>query len=426
MFKTSRFILVAIQTVFGLLNMILIVRLFGTGNQADAYFLGTSTVAALTLIELLPVEQFLIFYTESRMLGAGVARQFLGASITLAVFTGVCLSLAASLLTYPLLFLFAEQLGGDRIADAAQVLICLAGVLLTFPLNFVLRGALNAAGHFSIPIVISLLPTLSTFLALLLIFSGLHGCGVGAVALAASIGACIQALSQASLVVRLGLVSRLYLPNSELLPLIKNSIAMRFSHNLHNLLITLVINNVLSSYGTGIISAFYYAKQAVGSISSVVLSVPQNVFMTRVSNLWIAKDILSIDNHVRHFVKVVVPIFLVLCILGYYAIPVLLPGIGSNSKVLRINLVANFFAIIAIWQFIIAIEFPYVVISTCAKDAKVFFFTNLEFVIVFIVLVFTLKSLWSALTIPACGALSQLLSFFWYKRRAQYHKLTIA
>ena len=58
--------LAGLQVFFILINSVLLIQVFGVSANSDAYLLALSTFAALQLIQLMTVEQFMYFYSEIR------------------------------------------------------------------------------------------------------------------------------------------------------------------------------------------------------------------------------------------------------------------------------------------------------------------------------------------------------------------------
>src|SRR6185369_13884104 len=114
MFKLKYNAIALYQVLIGLLSSVMMVRVFGVSEQADAYLIACSIIASLQLIQIMFVEQFMFFYNDLKVQSCENARNFYNAAISISLLTGVLFCIVFFLSTTPLIKLFAFGIDGER------------------------------------------------------------------------------------------------------------------------------------------------------------------------------------------------------------------------------------------------------------------------------------------------------------------------
>ena len=89
MFNFRYNLLAIIQVFLALINSVLLIRLFGVSYQSDSYLMAVAIIAALQLLQLMMVEQFMYFYHDLKVKSVMEAHNFYRASITFGMIVGV-------------------------------------------------------------------------------------------------------------------------------------------------------------------------------------------------------------------------------------------------------------------------------------------------------------------------------------------------
>ena len=105
---------------------------------------------------------------------------------------------------------------------------------------------------------------------------------------------------------------------------IKNSLSMKFGHNIHNILYVPITNNILALLPIGFASYFYYAQMIVVGINAIVMGPQNRVLLSNVSSLWSEKKLDSITQLIKRYLKLFVPLFIVFLSVTYFLIPTIL------------------------------------------------------------------------------------------------------
>ena len=64
MFKLKYNFLVITQIILGIVNYVLLLRVFGVSIQSDAYLLATSSLTVLVNLVIFPIGQFIHYYND--------------------------------------------------------------------------------------------------------------------------------------------------------------------------------------------------------------------------------------------------------------------------------------------------------------------------------------------------------------------------
>jgi peptidoglycan biosynthesis protein MviN/MurJ (putative lipid II flippase) len=403
-------ILAGIQVLIGLINTMLIAYTLGVTSNADAYLLVMSITQAASLLTVLLVEQIVVFYSEAMEKCKGSAPLLAGNAIVVSVIAGGIF--ATSMSIFPCIWIIAfASMAKPEISSLTLVLLPITAVaVLGQALCNVFNGILNVHKIYGLPYAISMIPSITTSIGLLLL-TGYSEKSPLMLAYAFSIGVSIQVLSLVYLLVQNRVTIGWRGIHAETPRFIRNSLSMRFAHNMHQFFSILIINTFLSGSGQGAISLFQYARRAVSAVMMIATGPISNIYLAEVAKLISAKHGREIAKKIRGYHRAVIPLFLI----GSVAVVFLLPQI--IEIVMRQGLMEGDMAILKslcvallAWNLIIVIETPYVIVTVVSKRSMTLLAINSLFLFIFFISssLFTAKI--GALGLPMSGLLAQVFS----------------
>jgi O-antigen/teichoic acid export membrane protein len=142
-------VLAAIQIGIGLASTLLFIRLFGVSDETDAYFIATSAVLSLNLLQLLAVEQFIYFYTDAKARGHEYVERFFNSASSLAIACGIISGLIFYILRIPICRLFASGFAPEKLAQVVHYFQLLVLSTAVYPVSFINDSLINAEGKYS-------------------------------------------------------------------------------------------------------------------------------------------------------------------------------------------------------------------------------------------------------------------------------------
>jgi hypothetical protein len=398
------------QVALGLLNSLLLMKVFGVSGEADAYLIALSIATSLQYVQLMFVEQFLFFYHDLKIVDRQGAKEFYHTAVTFSLLSGVILFPLFVLAVHPLISLFAFGIDPERYLLLRKILnIMFLGVIVDSA-NVVNQRLLNAEMKFSIPYVLGSLQALLT--ALLLVYLIVTGqTGIELIAGARAAGACVACLAGFAVVGRMGFRFRLSLRHPSLIPFVKNSLAMRFGHNIQNFLVHPITNNILALLPSGFASIFYYAQRLHTVIGSVVVAPGYTVLQAKVSLQWAERNKAGIKSDIMRFLPSAAALFAIATTVVLFLIPVVLGLLGSRSMQPRdIRYIQSLFLALTPWSLVVLLESPFLSVSVASKKSIVFIATNSVFIVTYFSLSLLMAGQFGIYTIPAAMGIAQVLN----------------
>lgn len=397
------------NVILGLINSLLLIRVFGVSASADAYLIAANILAALQFIQLMFVEQFMFFYNDLRVVDKHNARTFYQSAVTFALLTGVVLYLLFVLAADPILRVFAFSLDLERFALLKQIYLIMVIGTVVDAASAVNQRLLNAEMRFSIPYLLSAIQTVFS-VALLGYLTYTHRANVELIAWGRAGGGWVACLAGFFVLGRLGFRPRLSLRHPALKPFIKNSISMRFGHNIHNVLISPITNNVLALLPGGLASIYYYAQRLHQVIGNVVVSPSYAVMHARVSSHWSAQNRAAISIDIRKFLLMGIALFVGATLIAYFCVPLLLPLVSSTIHPKDMVLIQQVFLALAPWYLLAVVESPFLSVSIASKNSLAFICTNSLFITVYFFLAGYLAKSMGIYAIPFSMAMAQTIN----------------
>lgn len=417
MFKFHYNILAALQVAFGLGNYFLLMKTFGVSPQTDAYLMGFAIMTSLQFLQMLLVEQYMYFYCEAKNAGDSNAHSFFCFGLTFSLLVGVLSSLLFEGFLPNVISLFAYGLDVYRLSLLSHILRILLISLAVYPVTYVLVKTMNAEMSFAFPYIVNIFPSSFVVLIQLYLLFVRHA-GIAWLAYAYVVGV-ISAVFAAVIFLRyrknIPFHVKFFHPLSR--KFICNSLTMRFGHNIHNFLFSPITSNFLAILPSGDASCFYYAQKIALVLFSVIVGPSHSVFLSKVALAFSGKHNLDVLVLMRKFFRVTIMAFS----LSVFAVYLGFPLASHFLAYLKItpkdfHQIKFLFLMLAIWQFIIVAEIPFVGVGMAAKDSAIFISTNALFILIYFLGCLAGFSRLGIYAIPTAAIVGQLLNFYFYTR----------
>ena len=411
MYKPAYFYLSFLNVATGLVVSLLIIKFFGALGDADAYFMGVAVVAAVHLLQLMMVDQFIYFYQERRAQSATLAARFAATVLMQCSLVSVGVALLLWQFGDSLLTLFAVGFDAARREATLGVLAILAWNCLMFPANFVIHRLLNTESKYSLTYFFELLTPLSA-LGVLVYFWVSDNAEIRLLAYARVAGLLLSLLLGIVTAWRLGFIRRAALFSASAFDCYRNSFTMRIGHNFHNFLFSPITNTVLSLLPQGSVAIYYYAERLAQIVSAVVAGPFQRVFQVEVGERWRKREPGSIVSMQRSYVLRVAALYSLATAATFLALPVLLDVVNAELVSARqVRILQWMYLAVAGWVGLIAIEFAFVSVGLAAKKSKLFFWVNLLFIVSYGALCLLSREKLGIFVVPLAAITAQAVSF---------------
>ena len=410
MFNVRYNVLAIYQVVLGLLNSLLLLKVFGVSSKSDAYLIGANVLGSLQFVHSICIEQFLFVYHDLKVMDRQSAKEFYHSAVSFSLLSGVFFYLLYVLAIDPLISLFAFGIDVERYQLLRKVLhIMFIGVVFD-SVNAVNQRLLQAEMKFSIPYVLNSLQALLTTLLLgYLVVTG--NTSIELIAGARTAGICVAFLAGLAVASRMGFPFRFRLRHPAFRSFVRNSITMAFGQNIRNFLINPITNNILALLPTGYASYFYYAQRLHTISNHVVIGPSYTVLNSRVSMHWAGKNLEGIKADIRKFLPPAVLTFTIITTFAVLLIPSAFRMIGSrNLSQQDIQYIQHLFLALAPWYLIGLIESPFISVSIASKRSMVFIATNSVFILTYFSLSTLMTPRFGIYTIPIAVAIAQLVN----------------
>lgn len=402
------------QVILGLLSSVLMLRVFGVTAKADSYLIACSIIASLQLIQIMFVEQFMVFYNDLKVGNRESAKEFYNTAVTFSLLSGALFYVVFALSVHPLIKLFAFGIDGERYLQLENILQILFIGIIMDAANVINQRLLNAEMRFALPAILNSLQSLLTVLLLAYLLVT-NTSSIELIAGARIAGTLITSLAGFAVVRRMGFPLRFRFHHPELKAFMKNSLAMRFGHNLHNFLFNPITSNILSSLPSGYASYFYYAQRLQQIVNSVVVGPSAAVFQSRISKFWSQQNIAEIKTNVRKYLPAVTLAFVCSSLLVYFFIPVALSLVASNHLAAKdMAYIQLLFLALSLWQLIVLMESPFVAVGVASKKSGIFIITNTIFIATYFIASFMLVKPVGIYAIPFGATIGQIVNLVFY------------
>jgi len=401
------------QVILGLVNYVFFIKIFGVSAFSDAYLLIGMIFAALHLIQLQFIEQFLVFYNDEKLKSKKNACEF----YQFAIFVALCLGGFSYMICFIgvdyILSLFTHNIDDNRLYLLHYLFGITAFELIVLPIFVLNQKLMNAEQFFSAPYILMIVPQCFLLMATGLIFVN-NMQAVDVLLYAKASGTLVATLVSLYIVTQLKISfsPKLYHPAG--MRFLRNSFSMRIGHNIHNFLFTPITTNILSNLPLGFASYFFYAYKMVNIINSIVVGPSLTVLYAKVSEAWSRENFLMCKKYMWKYSKVSVPLFGVASGVLYFLIPYVFPIINAELSAEAMLSIQQLFLGLAIWQLLIVIESGSVALHVTNKNSALFIVSNSLFIIVYSVVSYLLIDAHGLLALPIALVCSQAISLLIY------------
>lgn len=408
------------QVAVSAASILLLTRTFGVSSAADSFFVAFAIISASQLIQLMFFEQFMYFYNDVRASAPDTAAGLYRFAFTWAILVGLASFLVVSFAPDILVKIFAGGLDPSRFSAAREFLSFFSPYLLFYPVICVNERFLNAEKKFAWPYVMVSMPMGMMLLSqvwLLVSSSDNYSTIPTAYSAGAALGAVLGSRISFSLGARPGLL----FSHPSGWALLRNSIAIRMGHNIHNFLLPVVVNNFLSYMSSGAISSYNYAQKLVSALQLVSAGPSQKILASYISSAISGARRDEIPSLYRQYLKSASALFAGLGAVGVLLIPAVLGFIAGGIPEDSLYIIRNLYAALLPWSFVMVLESPYTLTIIALKKSGAFIAANSVFLAVFVSLLFLTGSALKIYALPFAGIIAQTLNFsvFWlYARKS--------
>ena len=421
MFSLKYNFLAALNVGLSLLNFVIFIKIYGISEQSDAYLVANTIILTLHLIELLLIEQFLVFYNEKRAQSLRRGFDFYNSFLNFSMFSAIGFFVLFFISSPLIIDLFAQGFNQSQSELLTLFLTIVLFELLVFPVLTVNQKLLNAESFYALPYILSILPTVSVFgVGLYQLFSDKQQAEWLLVAKVAFI-------LLATIISFLVIFRRIFKEQNyhltiawnEIRQCVKNSISMRFGHNIHNMLFLPIVTNALSYLPVGSNSYFFYCYRLTTMIANVATGPAGTILNAQMSGAWVTKNTSEAKRLIQKYLKFAPMVFVLVGGMVYLLIQLILPYLDASFTQNRIGILSSTFTLLLIWQLIVIIESPGVSVLIANKESFVFIFINSLFLLVFYLLV---NHFWSNVTIAQIAIsmiIAQLISLTLYSSQSR-------
>ena len=414
MFKIKYNIIIIIQIILGIINYILLLKTFGVSVQSDSYLLSISALTLLFSLITLPIGQFMQYYNDAKVVSVKRSQDFYNGSIIFAIIIGVFFSIFLHILMPVLIKLFAYNIDADRYNLFKSLLDILLYGLILYPVNQINSQLFNAEGKFSLPYILSIIPTLLVVLVqVIMIFN--KSPNIMYLAIAQSFGLLMIAILGTSYIFLTIIRFKFVLCPQKLFSEIKNSSIMYSGSIIWSSVSSILFNNFLVLFPTGYISYFYYAKKILDICNSITIGPSSKILNANISKYISQGKKDSIYHDSKKFIKVGGILFCVIIICAYFIQPLILNLITSNKfNSNDIRLIQMLFLILCPWYLIMFMNQPFASITHMAKRAKESLLTDITFLLLSASLLFLTRPFLGIFSLGIATSFAQLANFILY------------
>lgn len=417
LFKLKYNVLVTLQVSINTLNLVLLFTNYGASEQSDIFLLSFSLLSMINLLQLLFSEQFIYYYNKIKITNLNDANLLFSNILVYSFLISLAIVVPIFFFSEYLIKLIAYQLNNNLIQQISHFfnLLCLS-IVFYLPLH-IMQNVLNAHNRISLSYMLSILPQ-----ALISIgFSYLYfvNDNIENLAVFYSIGFLIAFLLNLYFIRKLFIFKTFYI-HPLLKELLVNSFKIRLAHNIYGVLSIMVINNFLSTFPSGNLSIFHYAKKASDTILTVIYGPTHKILINVISTGLSEVDKKSIKDILKK-INIVMPIILVpMSILIYILIPYILEVFHPMVPE-KIDLLKYIFLILMGQVILLSLEVPYAIVNLTKNDSQIFYISNFMFIFILVVFILMTNNTLGLYALPFGLFFSQIVNYYLIRNKAKIY-----
>ena len=400
--------LALLNAALGVSVSVLLLIKFGATGDTDAFLLVVSIVAAINMLQLSFVEQFMHFYNDHKAKG-DLGGEFYVRMLAFSLSVGIGFSLMLLYFDEIVLKLFVLRIDTIRYEAMDEIFGILLFSLLFYPANYINDKLLNSEWYFAVPYISEAIPFFAMILVLLSLFLD-SNINISDVAKARLVGLVLGAIINGYIIFRvIGLRAKLN-KRIQIWPCIKNSMYMRTAHNIHNFSVVPITNNILAALPEGYASLYYYALRIVTVVKSVAVGPSYKVYISKISQYFSHGSYENITGARKEYFSISIILFIGLSITVMIFLPSLFGIVETGVSVEDVDKLVLIYASLIFWQIAMVVESPFVGVLMASKISGVFYFVNIVFISLFGIGSYIFFDWLNIYSLPVSGFLAQIVS----------------
>lgn len=414
MFKLKYNFLAITQIILGIINYVLLLRIFGVSVQSDAYLLATSSLIVLFSLVSFSIGQFIPYYNDLKAKSVKDSHDFYNSSIFLAINIGIVSVFFINILLPLVIRFFAFNLDIERYNLFKTLLQILSFGLIFYPINQINEQLFNAEMKFSIPYILSIIPlALITATQIGMIY--LKNTNIINLVIAQSIGFFVIAVL-GTIYIHKNLIKYKFIKwHNLLIDEIKNSITLKLGDFGWSIAIPVLFNNFLVTFPNGYVSYFYYARKILDIANGFTVGPSARILRSKISKNISINDCLTIKKLYKSFLLIGGISFIIIIIsAGILQSPILKLITNGKLNDNDLEMILIIFLTLIPWYFIIFLETPFAAITQMGKKAKETLGINMIFLVIFAPVLFIIKPLFNIYALGISTSIAQISNLILY------------
>ncbi|WP_114763016.1 hypothetical protein [Vibrio cholerae] len=345
-------LIVALQALIGLLNSYLIMKVLGVGAQSDAFLLSTMIIFSLYLFVVMPFEQFVFYYHKANV--KGNLCQYLSFQYIMAFMFSIVGLAIYCLAKEPLIKIYTSNI--DLQVDIADLLDVLILGSFLYPLCFVLEKHVSSQGNIILSLAMETIPNIGTTVGLILLYSIDNG-NVEIVAYIKSLSYIVEILVGFAVIERWAFKVDIIYFKMAVNKILLTSNKVKLIKTIPSFIMEAILARVLSSFGEGIISIYYYANRFAVIIKNIITGPAFRRYQNQISACISKKNKDDVLNVIKSYVTESLFAYVPISIVVYYTIPIIFYLI--DNKDITENVIVHIramFIVLALSQLVVIME----------------------------------------------------------------------
>ncbi|HIF9143120.1 TPA: hypothetical protein ACX6PU_003739 [Photobacterium damselae] len=379
-------IIVIVQALLGVINSYLIIKAFGIGNNSDALLLSIAMMFSFYLFFVMPFEQFIFYFHKEKIKGNEdkyITYQYI-VSVIICIIG--CLTFYFSKGYIISLYTNDKELS-IKILNIIDFLLIGYSI---YPICYVLEKHTSSIGKVNCSIFLELIPNLGLTIGLLVsIYYNFHELSM--VCITRSLFLFIEFFIGLYFIRGTKLKFDYKYSKGQWITSSLYSNKVKIIKTLPTIVIEILISRVLTTYGQGYISIYYYANRFAVILKQIVVGPSFRIYQNSISK-YIATGIMHniFDNMIK-YIKESLLLYLLSAIILYYLIPkIFLFFVIGSITIADIDKIQDFFVVLAFSQILIIIENSISFIAFSMEKIKLMTISYCMSTLIFIIsLVFT-------------------------------------
>lgn len=418
MFNIKYNILVIINIIFGILNTVLLIKLFGVSVYSDAYLLSLSIFEVMCLILLMPISQFMTYYNNLKSQSLKKAHDFYNCALLFSFFIGIILCFSANLMLKPIINIFTLNIDTQRYEVLKNLVFIQTIGLMFYPVNGVNERLLNAEMKFSIPYIFFIIPNIIV-VAVQFFMIYTQNENIYYLAYARTIGLFFVSLFGTIYIAKTLIKFKFIKWQNTMKDYISNSIIIQFGNSFWAITIPIIFNNFLVTFPQGFVSYFYYAKKILDIVNNFTIGPSKNILSSKISYLLPKRNYDLIKKDSKNFLVWGSFVFILSAFVAFFIQGPILQIITSNKlNPNELRQISLLFLSLCPWYLVILFGTPYVTINIQAKKAKTLLFTNILFTIVLVLLLPIFHKYVGIYALAISTIIAQITNFLYHRKIA--------